>query len=136
MEDPVHWLPRAGEKLKQLRRREAGWEAAETNRQTIMTNEHDSAEMLVTSLLATGEVSAAARQWIGSLEADERVGPIWVVGDGMSVKEHARKCGRPAGVQPQLRLCLAGVRAAIVVKKRGNSRGAKGGRKANGSIEP
>ena len=52
-----------------------------------------------------------------------------VVGDSMSEKEGTRKSGRPAWID-RWKQRRAGFRAIIVVKKRGNSRGVMGGRKA------
>jgi hypothetical protein len=52
-----------------------------------------------------------------------------VVDDSRSGKEDACESRRSVEINPPVVGCLAEVRAAIVVKKRGNARGAKGGRK-------
>jgi hypothetical protein len=96
-----------------------------------MTSEHDSASIAATSLLATGEVCATAKAAAQSLcvITDTQRMPIGVVGDSMFGKECTREDGRPGGID-RWQQCPSGVRAAIVAKKRGNARGAKGGRKA------
>ena len=94
-----------------------------------MTNEHDSASVAATSLLANGEVCGArALQYLRYI-TDAQSMHTGVVGDSMSEKEGTRKSGRPAWID-RWNQRRAGFRAIIVVKKRGNSRGAKGGRKA------
>lgn len=110
--------------------REVGWEATERTRQTIMTNEHDSATVAATSLLDNGEVCGARALHPPRLNTDARMGPAGVVGDSMSGKEDACECRRSAGTErPSGR--PVEVRAAVVAKNRGNSWGAKSGRKAN-----
>ena len=94
-----------------------------------MTNEHDSASVAATSLLANGEVCGArALQYLRYI-TDAQSMHTGVIGDSMSEKEGTRKSGRPAWID-RWKQRRAGFRAIIVVKKRGNSRGAKGGRKA------
>lgn len=81
------------------------------------------------SLLASGEASGQSH--IRFLSHFSYKGEKWAVGDGWG--ENAGKVSYGsvetcAGRNP-FRRGRAGVRAAIVAKKRGNSRGAKGGRK-------
>jgi hypothetical protein len=106
-----------------------GWEATETTRQTLMTSEHDSVSAAVTSLRVTGEVRRASARRSPRAITDARKIPAGMVDESMSGKENACECrrslrvGRPQG-------CRGEVRVAIVAWKRGNARGAKGGRKA------
>lgn len=99
-----------------------------------MTSEHDSATIEATSLLGTGEVwGARASQFLRTNTDAQRV-PIGVVDDSRSGKEDGCECRRSGGIRPfylKRQECLSEVRAAIVVKKRGNACGAKGGRKVN-----
>ncbi len=120
----------AGENSKKLRRCEAGWEATERTRSTIMTSEHDSASVAATSLLRTGEVCGARAPQPPRASTDAREVPAGVVGDGRSGKEDACECRRTAGTE-RVEARPVEVRAVIVAWKRGNARGAKGGRKAN-----
>lgn len=94
-----------------------------------MTNEHDSALVEATSLRATGEVYG--RKPVSCVcNSNAREEPTGVVGGSMSGKEGACKSRRSGGIgRAQAR--SSEVRAAIVVKKRGNARGAKCGRKVN-----
>ena len=95
-----------------------------------MTNEHDSASVAVTSLRGKGEVCGVEiRQSLREHTDAQRV-PIGVVDDSRSGKEDGCECRRSAGIRPSQRRPVE-VRAAIGAKKRGNARGAKGGRKVN-----
>ena len=94
--------------------------------------------MPATSLLANGEVCWARFRYSPRTITDARGRLAAVVGDSRSGKEDARKSGRSCWVRS---VFMAGncpksrqqeVRAPIVVRKRGNARGAKGCRKANG----
>jgi hypothetical protein len=89
-----------------------------------------------TSLRVTGEVWHGTAQVAPSIATGpvrgEPVAGVNVVGGSRLQRERAREDGRPAGTELRPKRGPAGVRAAIVVKKRGNARGAKGGRKANG----
>jgi hypothetical protein len=94
-----------------------------------MTSEHDSVSAAVTSLRETGEVRRASARRSPRAITDARKIPAGMVDESMSGKENACECrrslrvGRPQG-------CRGEVRVAIVAWKRGNARGAKGGRKA------
>ena len=107
-------------------------------RSTIMTSEHDSALVSETSLLPNGEVCWAIVRHSPCMITDARRSLAGVVGDSRSGREDARKCGRSCwvrsvfmvGTHPKSR--QQEFRAPIVVRKRGNARGAKGCRKANG----
>ena len=101
-----------------------------------MTNEHDSALVAATSLRVTGEVCSAAQAVAQPPHhiTDGRRVSAGVVGDSMSGREDTREDGRSGRKRPphsRLAGCLSEVRATIVAEKRGNSRGAKGGRKVN-----
>lgn len=99
-----------------------------------MTNEHDSAVIAATSLRGYGEVCRRKLRQSLRVNTDAQRVPIGVVDGSRSGKEDACESRRSAKKRPpddRLVGCLAEVRAAIVVKKRGNSRGAKGGRKVN-----
>jgi len=60
-------------------------------------------------------------------DTEAAIGVVGVVGGSMSGKGGAVNTGDPSGQDAGR--CPAGVRAAIVVLKRSNVRGAKGGRK-------
>ncbi len=99
-----------------------------------MTNEHDSAVIAATSLRVTGEVWRRKLRQFLRVTTDAYGVPIGVVDDSRSGKEDACESRRSVGIRPSFperKRCSAEVRAVIVVKKRGNSRGAKGGRKVN-----
>jgi hypothetical protein len=90
------------------------------------------------SLLASGEACGQSHNRF--LSQTSYKGEKWAVGDGWG--ENARKVSYGsvetcAGRNP-FRRDRVGVRAAIVAKKRGNARGAKGGRKRNhmGQLDP
>ena len=94
-----------------------------------MTNEHDSATALATSLRVIGEVRHAKAWRSARADTDARRKPVGVVGGSMSGKDDACECRR----SPQIdcpKGCCGEVRAAIVARKRGSACGAKGGRKA------
>ena len=94
--------------------------------------EHDSALIVSTSLLGTGEVSFPERGGSPVHITDVQSESYWVVGDSRSGKEGMRECGRSPVNKPSVRTGVTGeVRAAIRAGKRGNACGAKGGRKAN-----
>jgi len=95
-----------------------------------MTSEHDSASVLATSLLDTGEVCRESFRQRARGNTDARSVPAGVVGDSRSGKEDVCECRRSGGADHGKR-CPAEVRAVVVAKKRGNAGGAKGGRKAN-----
>ena len=95
-----------------------------------MTSEHDSASVVVTSLRGIGEVCRVKTQQSLREHTDAQWIPAGVVDDSRSGKEDACECRRSAGIRPLQRRPVE-VRAAIGAKKRGNARGAKGGRKAN-----
>ena len=83
------------------------------------------------SLRASGE--ASGRSHIHFLSQTSYKGEKWAVGDGWGGNAGKVSYGSVetcAGRNP-FRRGRVGVRAAIVAKKRGNSRGAKGGRKRN-----
>lgn len=113
-----------------------------------MTNEHDSALVVATSLRRKGEVwGAQARQSLSVNTEGQRV-HAGVVGDSMSGKESDSEDGRPVGIRPRREVRPTGVRAAVVVQasRAGNQAGktgsaersrlitggVKGGRKVNG----
>ena len=99
-----------------------------------MTNEHDSALIAATSLLENGEVCRMKIRQPLRVNTDAQKVPIGVVDDSRSGKEDACESRRSVGIRSffsKRKECPAEVRAAIVVKKRGNARGAKGGRKVN-----
>lgn len=94
-----------------------------------MTSEHDSAWVEATSLRVTGEVYG--RKPVSCVcISNAREEPTGVVGGSMSGKEGACKSRRSGGIG-RVQTGPSEVRAVIVVKKRGNARGAKGGRKVN-----
>ncbi len=95
-----------------------------------MTSEHDSATIDATSPRATDEVCGAqALQSLCAITGAQRM-PIGVVDDSRSGKGDTCECRRSLGIRPSKRRPRE-VRAAIVVRKRGNACGAKGGRKVN-----
>jgi len=99
-----------------------------------MTNEHDSAVIAATSLLATGEVCRMKIRQSQRVTTDAYGVPVGVVDGSRSGKEDACESRISLRVRPpsdRLVGCHREVRAAIVVKKRGNACGAKGGRKVN-----
>ena len=99
-----------------------------------MTNEHDSAVIAATSLRVKGEVWRKQFRQSLRVSTDAYGVPIGVVDGSRSGREDACESRRSVGIRPSFskrKRCSAEVRAAIVVKKRGNSRGAKGGRKVN-----
>lgn len=95
-----------------------------------MTSEHDSAVVIATSLLDTGEVCGARVRQSPCANTEAREVRAMVVGDSRSGKEGGCECRRSAGID-HLKECPVEVRAAVVAKKRGNACRAKGGRKAN-----
>jgi hypothetical protein len=106
--------------------------------QSTATQVNTIRRLRLTSLLAKGEVEPEARTF-GAMSVPKHDGidvGVGVVGGSRLDRGHARKDGRSARkgrafmVLSARRTRLAEVRAIIVAKKRGNSRGAKGGRKA------
>ncbi len=93
-----------------------------------MTSEHDSAVAAATSLRANGEVCGGRPPHPPRANTDARGEPAAVVGGSRSGRGGACECRRPAGAGRTV-VRPAGVRAAVVARKRGNARRAKGGRK-------
>ena len=138
-----HWPVRS---RRQLRRREAGWRAAGSKRPVHKQNMMNSIRPdALASLLLKGEAKTGSRPVKGerqfrdlSLEStvSSTIGMHGVIGDRMvgswSDMNQGSRTGkgtafmvsrRPEEVYP------GGDRASVVARKRGNARGAKGGRK-------
>ena len=100
-----------------------------------MTNEHDSATAAATSLREKGEVCGAQVLYPHRRTTDANGEPVGVVGGSRSGREGVCEGRRSGGKRPsgrhEVEGCPSEVRATIVALKRGNSRGAKGGRKVN-----
>ena len=137
-----HWSVRSG---RQLRRRETGWGAPEANDQSISKTKLNT---IRPDALASPQVKGEAKNGIRpgkggrkihNLRAGETVssatGMHGVIGDRMVRSWSEMNQGSPAGeersswpVGPK-EPAPEGDRAFIVARKRGNARGAKGGRK-------